>query len=157
MINLTTCSRESALMGKFHRKVISYSYYEKSVPDELHRDFFAGIEKNLQAIEKNYGQGWSMRLYLQLSMISVSKRKTLCHLACAYPEEFELCNVENIPRFGNVSHIFPMNWRFLTTLDPQVDIAFSRDLGPDHVQITKVNSRLKVNCNDFQLFDTEKL
>ena len=29
---------------------------------------------------------------------------------------------------GNLSHVFPMNWRFLTTLDPQVDIAFSRDL-----------------------------
>ena len=40
----------------------------------------------------------------------------------------ELCDVENNPRFGNISNVFPMNWRFLTTLDPQVDIAFSRDL-----------------------------
>ena len=40
----------------------------------------------------------------------------------------ELCDVENNPRFGNISNVFPMNWRFLTALDPQVDIAFSRDL-----------------------------
>ena len=35
--------------------------------------------------------------------------------------------------------------------------ALDLELGSDHVQMTKVNCRLKVNCNDFQLFDTEEL
>ena len=51
-----------------------------------------------------------------------------------YPEEFNLCDVDNIPRFGNLSNIFPMNWRFLTTLDPQVDVALSRDLDSPAIQ-----------------------
>ena len=51
-----------------------------------------------------------------------------------YPEEFNLCDVDNIPRFGNLSNIFPMNWRFLTTLDPQVDVALSHDLDSPAIQ-----------------------
>ena len=29
---------------------------------------------------------------------------------------------------ADMSEVFPMNWRFLPTLDPQVDIVLSRDL-----------------------------
>ena len=134
IINLTTCSRNSAMTGKFHRKVISFSYYKKGVPDRYDRNFFKGIEKNLFAIKKNYGQGWSMRLYFELQRISTTERKKLCQMACMYPEEFNLCDIDNIPRFGNLSHIFPMNWRFLTMLDPQVDIALSRDLDSTAIQ-----------------------
>ena len=128
MINLTTCSRNSAMIGRFHRKVISFSYYETNVPDKIHRNYFNGIEKNLHAIKDHYGLEWSMRLYLQLSTMSSFKRQKLYQLACTYPEQFDLCDVDNIPRFGNLSNVFPMNWRFLTMLDPQVDISFSRDL-----------------------------
>ena len=87
-----------------------------------------------------------MRLYVQLSMTSSIQREALCHLACTYPEEFELCDVENNPKYGNVSQIFPMNWRFLPTLDPQVDIAFSRDLDSpftQHREFEAVNEFLK--------------
>ena len=128
MINLTTCSINSAMIGQFHRKVISFSYYETNVFDKIHRNYFNGIEKNLQSIKYHYGLGWSMRLYVQLSKISSFKLKKLYQLTCMYPEQFDICDVESIPRFGNLSNIFPMNWRILTMLDPQVDVAFSRDL-----------------------------
>ena len=29
---------------------------------------------------------------------------------------------------ADMSEVFPMNWRFLPTVDPQVDIMLSRDL-----------------------------
>ena len=127
-INSTMCSSYHAMKGKFHQKVISYSYYEPNKPDPYHRHYFNGIEKNLHDIKNKFGEEWSMRLYIQMSIISASQRKFLCNLACNYPDVLEICDVENNPRFGNVSHMFPMNWRFLTAVDPQVDIAFSRDL-----------------------------
>ena len=126
--NVSMCSMASALKQKFHQKVISYSYYQPNKPDPYHRHYFNGIEKNLHDIKNKFGEEWSMRLYIQMSIISASQRKFLCNLACNYPDVLEICDVENNPRFGNVSHMFPMNWRFLTAVDPQVDIAFSRDL-----------------------------
>ena len=36
--------------------------------------------------------------------------------------------MENNPRYGDLSTIMPMSWRFLTMLDPQVDVAFAYDL-----------------------------
>ena len=32
---------------------------------------------------------------------------------------------------GNISHIFPLMWRFLPGMDPQVDSLFVRDLDSD--------------------------
>ena len=128
LINSTMCSRYHAMKGKFHQKVISYSYYEPNLPDPYHRHYFNGIRKNLHDIKNKFGAEWSMRLYIQMSTISATQRKYLCNLACRYQDEFEICDVEINPRFGNISHIFPANWRFFTALDPQVDIAFSRDL-----------------------------
>ena len=125
VIKSTMCSKESAMSGKFHRKVISYSYYEGNQENSI---YFDGIQKNLLAIKANYGQGWSMRLYVEMSKLPYHKRKSLCDLACQYPDEFEICDVEKTPKYGDISHIFPMNWRFLTMLDSQVDITFSRDL-----------------------------
>ena len=144
IINSTTCSIESALKGKFNRKVISYSYYETNVPDTFNRTYFNGIKKSLHGIKNNFGGGWSMRLYVQLSKTSSLQRRELCHLACTYPDEFELCDVEHNPKYGDISAIFPMNWRFFSTLDSQVDIAFSRDLDSPftHRELEAINEFL---------------
>ena len=109
---------------KFHQKVISYSYYEPNLPDPYHHHYFNGIRKNLHDIKNKFGAEWSMRLYIQMSTISATQRKYLCNLACRYQDEFEICDVEINPRFGNISHIYPLNWRFFTALDPQVDVTF---------------------------------
>ena len=70
---------------KFHQKVISYSYYQPSIPDPRKRNYFDGISKNLHAIKKYYGLPWSMRLYLKMSTISDSQKKTLCQFTCTDP------------------------------------------------------------------------
>ena len=85
IISSNTCSKESAMTRKFHQKVISYSYYERSIPNPGKRNYFDGIAKNLHAIKKYYGLSWSMRLYLKMSTISDSQKKILCHLTCTEP------------------------------------------------------------------------
>ena len=66
--------------------------------DPYHRNYFNGIKKNLEVIQKYYGPKWSMRLYYHMSNSS-THMKTLCNFACEHPE-LELCNVEFTPKFG---------------------------------------------------------
>jgi hypothetical protein len=51
----------------------------------------------------------------------------LCELACSEPD-LDLCDVEQIPRLGNASILYPILWRFLPVIDVQVDTFLSRDL-----------------------------
>jgi len=41
---------------------------------------------------------------------------------------FDLCPVNSLPQFGDLSSVFGMTWRFLPISDPTVDIMVSRDL-----------------------------
>ena len=52
----------------------------------------------------------------------------LCGLSCQ--ANFDLCDIQRLPGtpMHNATNIFPMNWRFFPTLDPQVDVYLSRDL-----------------------------
>ena len=97
--NISMCSMASALKQNFHQKVISYSYYESNLPDPYHRHYFNGIEKNLLDIRNKFGPEWSMRLYIQMSMVSSTHIKDLCNLACTYPEVFDICDV-------NITYIY---------------------------------------------------
>jgi hypothetical protein len=45
--------------------------------------------------------------------------KDLCELACS-DSNLDLCYVKKIPALGDISKVFPMNWRFVPLLDPQV-------------------------------------
>jgi hypothetical protein len=58
--------------------------------------------------------------------------KELCELACADPN-LDLCHVRRIPTFGDISKVFPMNWRFVPLLDPQVSIDIFFSKGPTTV------------------------
>ena len=40
----------------------------------------------------------------------------------------DLCPAISLPKFGNATKLYPLIWRFLPAIDPQVDIFFSRDL-----------------------------
>ena len=54
----------------------------------------------------------------------------LCSLACQ-TDLLDLCDVKTVPRpvgANQTSDLFPMLWRFLPTLDPQVSVVMSRDL-----------------------------
>ena len=56
---------------------------------------------------------------------------TLCSLACSKSDLLDLCDVRTVPRPGGAkqtANLFPMLWRFLPTLDPEVSVVMSRDL-----------------------------
>ena len=54
----------------------------------------------------------------------------LCALFIAACEDssLDLCPATSLPLFGDTSRVYPLIWRFLPAIDPQVDLFFSRDL-----------------------------
>jgi len=76
-----------------------------------------------------YGRSWSMRVYYTLDGNNPSTMAFLCRLACANPA-LDLCPASSLPGNPRVNliNMFPRNWRFLPTLDPQVKLAVFRDL-----------------------------
>ena len=97
--------------------------------DDYKRDYFVGIERNLSLMKKFYGTNWIMRLYYHLSKNSTNWQR-LCTLVCQ-DSNIDICDVENNPKFGNISNVFPLNWRFLPSIDDQVDLLLVRDLDSD--------------------------
>ena len=86
------------------------------------RGYFDGIKKNLDAISSVYNNSWTVRLYHDISpndFLMVD----LCNLSCSNAL-LDLCPVHQLPHplFANATHMFPMIWRFMPTLDPQVDV-----------------------------------
>ena len=71
-----------------------------------------------------YYPGWVMRLYIDYDFEDPIF-KELCHLACQ-PQysNLDICQMKQLPSiaFKDIEKIFPMNWRFLPTLDLQVPI-----------------------------------
>ena len=67
------------------------------------------------------------RLYYDLSPDDPVLPK-LCDLSCE--ANLDLCDIQRLPGnpMENATYMFPMNWRFLPTLDPQVNVYLSRDL-----------------------------
>ena len=81
-------------------------------------------------MQKFYGPEWVMRLYFEVPPKSENMKK-LCQISCQNSHILDLCNIQNNPILGNMSQIYPLIWRFLPILDPQVDIFFIRDLDSD--------------------------
>ena len=113
--------------------------FEGSSFDKNSRNYLNGIEDNLQKIKTLYGDTWIMRLYHDISEDSKSAGK-ICEIACKN-SQIELCNVKNQKSNNNIQiagnnqdgeqqihRIYPLIWRFLPILDPNVDILLSRDL-----------------------------
>ena len=67
-----------------------------------------------------YYPGWTMRLYVDLDT-NEPVFQDLCILACNNPI-LDICDVKNLPGtpYIDAHAVFPMNWRFFPTLDPQV-------------------------------------
>ena len=112
------CSEHSAQRGA-NQKVISYTYY---INTQSHKraekmKYFEGIPKILEILPSTYANDWTMRLYHDLDPNDEQHEK-LCQIACANPN-IDLCNAKNIPALGDVSKMFPKNWRFLPMMDPQ--------------------------------------
>ena len=75
-----------------------------------------------------YPTNFRLRLHFQIS--SQDTRNRLFELARREPR-LDLCDVEDTPKYGDVSGIHPKLWRFLPMLDDQVSVFFSRDLDSD--------------------------
>ena len=88
---------------------------------KLDSPFFADVFSNAYSI------GWIIRLYYDLDQDDPILPQ-LCALSCQ--TNFDLCHIQSLPGtpMHNATFIFPMNWRFFPTLDPQVDMYLSRDL-----------------------------
>ena len=126
-LSATTCSAMAWSRGPA-QKVLAFSLYSVagrwrcSGPPRpcRRRNYTNGIATNLRRIPGVYGPAWSARLYHDLPP-GHPLATHLCTLACSHPI-LDLCPVAALPLplLANASAMFPMNWRFLPTLDPQV-------------------------------------
>ena len=73
------------------------NFFYRNDFDKKKREFFGGIERNLQRIQKDF-PGSVMRLYYQVPNESLFLQ-TACKLACTV-QNFDLCDVEQIPSVG---------------------------------------------------------
>ena len=61
----------------------------------------------------------------------------------------DLCPAISLPKFGNATKLYPLIWRFLPAVDPQVDVFFSRDLD------SRISEREVEAVNEFLNSDVE--
>jgi len=121
----TTCSIDAHSRGA-HQNIVSFTFFESSeeVPkNDKIRGYFTGILENLNLMKEFY-PGYIMRLYYEAGPTIKQK---LCDMACSDPQ-IDLCPANAIPRLGNATRVYPLIWRFLPAIDPQVDVFLSRDL-----------------------------
>ena len=85
----------------------------------LKKGYLDGVIENLELMPVHY-PGWIMKLYVDLERNS-STRQLFCSLVCANPN-LDICDVKDLPgiTIKDANKMFPMNWRFLPTLDLQV-------------------------------------
>ena len=123
----TTCSQDAFQRGS-GQKALAFSFY--SVPSRAEKSarYFKGVKANLDLLGKLYTSDWNMRLYHDLEPDDPLMEEA-CSLACNNTI-IDLCPVKNLPHplLSKAVDMFPMNWRFFPTLDPQVDVYHCRDL-----------------------------
>jgi len=125
-LNATTCGEDAWRRGR-HQRVIAFTFFEATdaqmAEEKENRQYLQGVEENLLLLPLLY-PGHVMRLYFQAGKQSFGK---LCELACKHPN-LDLCPTESNPKLGNATRLYPLLWRFLPAVDPQVDLFHSRDL-----------------------------
>ena len=125
--NQTTCGVDAFRRGS-KQKIISFAFYgDINSEKSKKKRYFQGILENLKLMP-NYYPGWIMRLYYDLDKAD-PVFQDLCKVACD-DVNIDICDAKNLPGtpFVDTNQVFPMNWRFFPTLDPQVDVFISRDL-----------------------------
>ncbi len=117
--NETTCGLDAFKRGG-GQKVVGYSFYgDMNSNKSIEKGYFEGIIENLKLMPIHY-PGWIMRLYFDLDK-SDPVFDEICKLACNN-NNLDLCDAANLPGMPmrDARKVFPMNWRFFPTLDPQV-------------------------------------
>ena len=115
----TTCSSDAFQRGP-GQKVVAFTFITAKKPNrEMNRGYFKGIQENLHLTHQYY-PGWIMRVYFDIDP-KLTLMEELCQLACG-DNTLDLCNACHLPGTPVVDarHIYPMDWRFFPTLDPQV-------------------------------------
>lgn len=118
--NQTFCSSVAESRGR-GQKVAAFSWY-----GERDSRYFRGIGVNLYRLWRFY-PSWVMRVYLDPRDAEARALQDLCTLSCM-SQNLDLCSVRSLPRYGDLSAMFGMVWRFLPMADPYVDVMISRDL-----------------------------
>jgi len=119
----STCSQHATDRGP-EQKVISYSFY-----GPLTSAYFNGIFENLAGVRMYYPD-YVMRLYLDRSKAmsdNIENYQKLCQLFCR-ETNFDLCDVNEIEQYPELSKKFGMVWRFAPMADPLVSEWHCRDL-----------------------------
>ena len=101
---------------------MGFSFYGDITADySKKKGYFQGIQGNL-AIMPKYYPDWTMRIYFDLDPKDPILGD-LCELACN-SEILDLCHAGKLPGtpMMDARKVFPMNWRFFPTLDPQVNL-----------------------------------
>ena len=98
IVYMSRRTRTYSIIFFYWKSLLSHSnsFYRNDF-DKKKRDFFGGIERNLQRIQTDF-PGSVMRLYYQVPNESLFLQ-TACKLACTVPN-FDLCDVERIPSMG---------------------------------------------------------
>ena len=103
-------------------QIVGFSFYgDITTAYSKKKGYFDGIRGNLDIMPTFYPD-WTMRLYFDLDPDDPIM-EDLCNLACNN-EFLDLCHAGELPGVPMVDarKVFPMNWRFFPTLDPQVEL-----------------------------------
>jgi len=122
--NMTTCGESSYARGP-NQKIVSFTFFKQNITSKSDgvRQYFAGISANLLLMSELY-PGFVMRLYYDVD----SDTELELNRLKANTPNLDLCPADNNPRLGNMARLYPLIWRFLPSLDPQVSLFLSRDL-----------------------------
>ncbi|XP_064088228.1 uncharacterized protein LOC135202672 isoform X1 [Macrobrachium nipponense] len=115
----STCGDWATLRGP-NQKVVSYSIY-----GPYPTGYYDGMNMILPRIEEVY-PGWVTRLYYRTDESNPNITRWMCDLACKHPH-LDLCDVERLPVFGNITYSVGRVWRFATMGDNLVDKFMVRD------------------------------
>ena len=117
------------------KRILLQYYFNVKTFRSLKQGYFQGIRDNLEQLSVFY-PGWTMRLYFDLDERDPIMDE-LCLLACSDPK-LDLCKVSKLPGnpMTNASEVFPMNWRFFPSVDPQVEVSWSASCHVPRLQPT---------------------
>jgi hypothetical protein len=80
-----------------------------------------------------------VRVYHSLTPASAHWAE-MCGLACEH-SHLDLCDVNNNPKYGNASLLYPLLWRYLPLMDSQVRCGRTRHLSHLHFAAACENSQ----------------
>ncbi|XP_066946954.1 uncharacterized protein [Macrobrachium rosenbergii] len=126
----STCSDYSTQRGA-GQKVVSYSFYSpgwKVDPGSQHfKKYLSQLHGRAGTIKEKY-QGWTMRIYHNVSADDEHGLNFLCRIFCVH-QHVDICRVSDLPVIGDLEKMNTVGrlWRFAVMGDPTVSKFLIRD------------------------------